>query len=120
MMSDLPLPRRPVVRDVVAPQVDLGPNPLALEQLLAPKDREGRRRPEQEEAKTKLLQVEKRNHCGQRQNELRHGFGDALELRIQFGNDGTQRRWLLVKDGKLVGKMSLQQWQAVLDVNGWA
>ena len=44
---------------------------------------------------------------------------DAARLDILVNNAGITRDALLLKmkDGEVVGKMSLQQWQAVLDVN---
>lgn len=52
-------------------------------------------------------------------NVLDGVVGDFSRLDVMINNAGITRDALLVKvaDGKVVGKMSLQQWQSVIDVN---
>jgi 3-oxoacyl-[acyl-carrier protein] reductase len=73
----------------------------------------------------KALGVEARSYvCNVAQEDLITATLDRVvddfgRLDIMVNNAGITRDALLVKvkDGKVVGKMSLQQWQAVIDVN---
>lgn len=68
------------------------------------------------QVKTYLCNVAREDQIGA---TLEAVVGDFGRLDVMINNAGITKDALLVKvqDGKVVGKMSLEQWQAVIDIN---